>query len=276
MGNSEAQIISHYADYGGMALFDRILAALAAQGVAAADVTAEHLKAVDEFHIGGADATLALLDQLGIGPGTRVLDIGSGIGGPARLIASRYGAQVTGVDLTPDFVDTARRLSAAVGSPTEFTVGSALDLPFDSAAFDLVTLLHVGMNLPDKPRLFAEAARVLRPGGTFAVYDVMLFGAHPDFPVPWSSGPESSFLAAPDAYLEAAAAAGFTLRARRDRGEVARAFFATMQERLANAGSTGVGLPLIMGPSAPVKVANMIKAVAAGDIAPVEMIFDRR
>ncbi|MBI1171449.1 methyltransferase domain-containing protein [bacterium] len=276
MENAEAEVVSHYADHDGVSLFDRIYAALAAQGVAAADVTAEHLKGVDEFHIGGVDATLALLDQLAIAPATRVLDIGSGIGGPARLIASRYGAQVTGVDLTPDFVETARRLSAAVGSPTEFIVGSAFDLPFADATFDLATLLHVGMNLPDKPRLFAEAARVLRPGGTFAVYDVMLFGNHPDFPVPWSSGPESSFLSGPYTYLDAAAEAGFTLRARRDRGDVVRAFFVAMQERMAKAGPPAIGLPLIMGPTAPVKAANMIKAVTAGDIAPVEMIFDRR
>ena len=111
-------------------------------------VTAEHLKAVDEFHIGGAEATAALLDQLAIGPETRVLDVGSGIGGPARTIAARYGARVTGVDLTPDFVETARRLTETVGLKADFVVGSALDLPFATASFDLATLLHVGMNIP--------------------------------------------------------------------------------------------------------------------------------
>src|SRR5690606_33691687 len=110
-------------------------------------------KAVDEFHIGGAEATAALLDQLDIGPDTRVLDIGSGIGGPARTIAERTGARVTGVDLTPDFVETARSLTETVGLSADFVVGSALDLPFADAAFDLATLIHVGMNIPDKPRL---------------------------------------------------------------------------------------------------------------------------
>jgi SAM-dependent methyltransferase len=275
MSDADQHIVSHYAQ-GGATLYDRIVAALAEQGVTEAGMTAEHLKAVDEFHIGGGEASLALLDPLGIARGTRVLDIGSGIGGPARLIASRYGAEVTGVDLTPEYVETATRLSAAVGVPGTFVVGSALDLPFGQASFDLATLLHVGMNLPDKARLFSEVARVLRPGGCFAVYDVMLFGAHPDFPVPWSSGPESSFLAAPETYLDAAAQAGLTLRIRRDRGEVARAFFAALQARMAQAGPPAVGLPLIMGPTSAAKVANMVKAVAAGDIAPVEMVFDRR
>src|SRR5690606_9525799 len=104
-------------------------------------------------------------------------------------------------------------------------VGSALDLPFADESFDLVTLIHVGMNLPDKPRLFAEVARVLVPGGSFAVYDVMRFGAHPAFPLPWASDPASSFLETPEAYLAAAEGAGLSLIARRDRGEMARRFF---------------------------------------------------
>ncbi len=269
-GDVETVVAAHYA---GVGLHERILERLAAAGIAAEAVTTEHLKAVDEFHIGGAEATSALLDQLKIGPETRVLDIGSGIGGPARAIAGRYGARVTGVDLSPDFVETARQLTALVGLDAAFVTGSALDLPFEDASFDLATLIHVGMNLSDKPRLFAEAARVLVPGGVFAVYDVMLSGAHPEFPLPWASDPSASFLVAPEVYLAAAEAAGFDLVARRDRGEVAKAFFARMQAAMAGNEPPTVGLPLLMGEAAPVKVANMMAAVRAGDIQPVEMIF---
>src|SRR5690606_32008034 len=116
-------------------------------------------------------------------------------------IAERTGARVTGVDLTPDFVETARSLTETVGLSADFVVGSALDLPFADAAFDLATLIHVGMNIPDKPRLFAEAARVLVPGGAFAIYEVMRFGAHPAFPLPWAADASSSFLETPDGYL---------------------------------------------------------------------------
>jgi SAM-dependent methyltransferase len=266
----ERTVTAHYA---GAGLHRRIMERLAEAGIAADRVTAEDLKAVDEFHIGGAEATAALLDQLAIGPETRVLDVGSGIGGPARTIAARHGALVTGVDLTPDFVEAARRLTETVGLRADFVVGSALDLPFPDGAFDLATLLHVGMNIPDKPRLFAEVARVLVPGGSFAVFDVMRFGAHPAFPLPWAADRSSSFLETPDAYLAAAEAAGFTLVARRDRGEVARAFFARMQEAMAAGRTPPVGLPLLMGEAAPQKVANMVAAVRAGDIQPVEMIF---
>ena len=272
-GEIEARVAAHYGSAG---LHERIMERLAEAGITPEVVTAEHLKAVDEFHIGGAEATAALLDQLEIGPGTRVLDVGSGIGGPARMIVSRYGAKVTGIDLTPEFVETARRLTAAVGLEAEFVTGSALDLPFAAESFDLATLLHVGMNLRDKPRLFAEVARVLVPGGTFAVYEVMLFGAHPAFPLPWADDAASSFVETPEAHLAAAEAAGFNLVSRRDRGEVAKAFFARMQAQMAGKAPPVVGLPLLLGPMAHAKVANMMAAVEAGGIQPVEMIFHKK
>jgi SAM-dependent methyltransferase len=272
-GSVEATVAAHY---GGAGLHERIVERLAEAGIARGAITAEHLKAVDEFHIGGAEATAALLDQLAIGPETRVLDVGSGIGGPARMIAARFGARVTGIDLTPDFVETARRLTEMVGLEADFVQGSALDLPFAAESFDLATLLHVGMNIADKPRLFAEVARVLVPGGTFAIYEVMRFGAHPAFPLPWAADAGSSFLETPEAYLAAAEAAGFELAGRRDRGEAATAFFARMQAQMAGKAPPVVGLPLLLGPEAPVKVGNMMAAVAAGDIQPVEMIFRRK
>ena len=162
MSKVEETVAAHYA---GAGMHDKIMQRLADAGIPAEAVTAEHLRPVDEFHIGEAAATAALLDQLTIGPATRVLDIGSGIGGPARTMARTYGARVTGIDLTPDYVDTARKLTALLGGEVEFVLGSALDMPFEAGSFDLATLLHVGMNLPDKPRLFAEVARVLAPGG---------------------------------------------------------------------------------------------------------------
>ncbi len=271
-GHLETSVAQHYSGGG---LYDRILAALAANGIAEGDMRAEHLRAVDEFHIGGAPATERLLDPLKLGPGARALDIGSGLGGAARHIVRSYGAEVTGIDLTPDYVETARRISDRLGVKASFVVGSALDLPFDDNSFDVATLLHVGMNLPDKQRLFAEVARVLRPGGAFAVYDVMLFGRHPAFPVPWSSEPATSFLAAPEVYLAAAEAAGFALEHRASRGEVAKAFFAEMQRRMAEDGPPVVGLPILMGETTARKVENMVAAVHAGDIAPVEMVFRR-
>lgn len=269
-GSLEKDVAKHYSAGG---LYDRIVQALAENGIGEADMRAEHLKAVDEFHMGGGPATEHLLNPLDLGTSHNVLDIGCGIGGTARHIAQIYGARVTGIDLTPDFVDTARRLSGRLGVDVDFVVGSALDLPFEDGSFDIATLLHVGMNLPDKAALFESVARVLKPGGTFAVYDVMLFGRHPDLPVPWATVAQTSFLAPPATYLDAAERAGFMLVHREDRAEMAREYFAAIQAKMAEHGPPMVGLPLIIGETAPQKVENMVRAVRSGDVAPVEMIF---
>ncbi|SDZ23389.1 Methyltransferase domain-containing protein [Jannaschia faecimaris] len=270
MSETDRSISEHYGKAG---LYDRILAALAAEGIPQAQITADHLKPIDEFHIGGLSATEALLEPLDLGPRTRLLDVGSGIGGAARHIAERYGAQVTGLDLTPEFVETAQRLTALTGPDITFVQGSALDMPFETDSFDVVTLLHVGMNLPDKPRFFSEAARILHAGGILAIYDVMRFGEHPDFPLPWAATPDHSFLDTPEAYLDAARAAGFRLETRTDRGEVAKAFFARMQAQIAEHGPPRLGLPMLMGDTAGDKAANMARSVEAGDIQPVEITF---
>ncbi len=256
-------------------LLSLIEAGLRQMGVNAEAPGSEDLRAVDEFHIGGGEATDALLDLLEMPRGTRVLDLGSGLGGPARHMAGR-GFDVTGIDLTPDYVTVAQELSRRAGVGVRFVQGSATDLPFPDAAFDLATLFHVGMNIPEKPALFAEAARVLRPGGTFAVYDVMRLGeAHPEFPLPWASQPDASALDRPETYLEAAEAAGLTLTHRRDRGDYARAFFTRMVTAMQDSGPPPLGLHLLMGPTARQKVDNMLAAVEAEMIAPVELFFQK-
>ncbi len=239
----------------------------------------EDLKPVDEFHLGGVEATEAFLDPLGITAEMEVLDIGSGIGGTARFIAGRYGAQVTGVDLTPAFVATAKILSARVGlgRRTRFVEGSALALPVEAAAYDLATLFHVGMNIEDKAGLFREVARVLKPGGRFAVFDLMTRDGRPlDFPVPWSTAPETSFVTKPDAYRTAAEAAGLTPLAERDCYDYATAFFERVMAQAAKAdGPPPVGLHLIMGATAQEKYGNAAAAVLDGRIGPREMVFGK-
>lgn len=270
MSGPNDSIVSHY---GQADLFDKIIKTFDSNGKPLAEITLADLKPIDEFHIGGFPATRALLDPLSFNQTTRVLDVGSGLGGTARHMTHTYGAKVTGVDLTPEFVETARKLSDLVELDVHFEVGSALDLPFDDESFDAATLLHVGMNLPDKARLFAEVARVLVPGGVFAVYDVMLLGSHPPFPLPWAEEASFSFLESPEVYLSAADAAGFACTHQARKGEVARAFFAEMQKRIAESGPPAVGLPLLMGQTAPEKAANMAQGVKSGDIEPVEMVF---
>lgn len=275
-----ARIAAHYARGDLLAGID---AALRASGLAPEAVTVDELAAVDEFHIGGRAATERILDRLAPSATDHVLDIGCGLGGPARFAAHRYGCRVTGIDLTPDFVATGRALAERLGLAERVTLiqGSALEPPFADGAFDAAYMLHVGMNIEDKPRLFQQVHRVLRPGAGFAVYDIMILGDDAsegvvEFPVPWASGPDTSFLRPPRDYVAALQAAGFTVTEQTER----RAFALQALERMRAVAAAGGGPPplgprLGMGEDAPVKVANMSRGVAEGRIAPVEILARR-
>ena len=134
-----------------------------------------------------------------------VLDVGSGIGGPARFLAATYGCQVTGVDLSEPFVDAARYLTERTGQSGQvsFQTASALELPFDDGRFDVVLLQHVAMNISDRARLYREIRRVLKSGGRFATFDVVLNSGEPHYPVPWARTPATSFLLTAAATREA-------------------------------------------------------------------------
>jgi ubiquinone/menaquinone biosynthesis C-methylase UbiE len=274
MANVEDDVARHYTTG---AIIDRLMAGLEAQGVKIADAKPEDLKPVDEFHTGGMEATIALLDQLDITRDTDVLDIGCGIGGTARAVAGRHGCHVTGIDLTEAFVDAAHTLTnmAGLGDRTDFKHGSALALPVGDAGFDIAFLLHVGMNIANKPGLFAEARRALRHGATFAVFEVMKRGPDPlEFPLPWSSVPETSFVDPPETYRAAAEAAGFELVSERDRSDFASDYFARVIAMIAERGGPPLlGIHLLMGDTAPQKIANYVTCLESGRIAPTEMIF---
>ena len=242
-------------------------------------VTIDDLGPVDEFHIGGRTATDDLMKQLHLTKDLGVLDVGSGLGGPARFVASRYGCRVTGIDLTEEYVETARALSqwTRLDGLLRFHHGSALAMPFADAQFDRAYMLHVGMNIADKTALFREVGRVLRPGGTFAVYDVMRVGdGDLAFPVPWAATPDISALAAPDAYKAALQTSGFELVGERNRREFALEFFKTLRARLTGAGGPPpLGLHVVMGSDASTKAGNMMANIERGVIAPVELIARR-
>lgn len=254
-----------------------LLAELAKAGFDLDKLTTGDLAPIDEFHIGGIEASKALVRHLPDGPGCRLLDIGCGIGGPARFFAERLDCDVVGIDLTPEFIAVAEALTARVGlgDQVSFKTASALDLPFNDAAFDCATLIHVGMNIADKHALFAEAARVLRPGASFVVYDVMRLAAGAlTYPLPWSSLPETSFVASPEDYRGALEGVGFEVKAEQARGQEGKDFFRRQRAR-AEAGELGPSLAPIMGEAFQTKIANMYGLVNDDILAPVEMIAIR-
>lgn len=269
---SDALIAQHYSQG---TLEAQILDALVRTGADPDHLHPDQLAPVDEFHIGGRAATVALLDQVDLHDGMRVLDVGSGLGGTARYLAHHHRVAVTGIDLTEEYVQVARSLTGRAGlaGQVAFHQGSATALPFDDHTFDRACMLHVGMNIADKPALFAEIRRVLTDGATFGLYDVMRTGtAEVTYPVPWASTPATSFLAEPAQYRELLADAGLAVVAERDRREFGITFFRELRAKIAESGPPALGLHVVMGDDAATKVANMIDNLDRGSIAPTEII----
>lgn len=257
-----------------------ILAAAAAAGKQADALTAADLAPVDEYHTGGRQATADFAAEIGFPAGAHLLDVGCGIGGPARYFAETAGCRVTGIDLTAEYVETAAALSRRVGlgGRVEFRRASALDMPFEPAAFDGAYMMHVGMNIDDKARLFTEVRRVLKPGGLFAVFDMMRADAGDlAFPVPWAASQETSFVASPADYRKALDRARFDVVKERDRRDFAREFFRQTAAKIAAAGGPPpLGLHILMKGDAKAKVANVIANLERGLIAPIELVARAR
>lgn len=257
-------------------LIAAIRAGIEALGKTTDSITLNDLAALDEFHIGGRQASQHFLDQLGLASDKHVLDVGCGLGGAARFAASHYRCRVDGIDLTPEYVETGRAICQWVGLDDRISLhqGSALSLPFAGNAFDCAYMLHVGMNIDNKVKLCSEIARVLRPGAVFGIYDVMKTGeGELTFPVPWATTAQSSAVAEPAQYRSALEASGFALTAELNRRDFALAFFDELQAKtMAAGGPPPLGLHILMGRNAADKIRNMIANISAGLIAPVEMI----
>src|SRR5262249_41423209 len=159
--------------YRATGLTERLRTALAVFGPEDQPLTPQQLGAVDQFHTRGLAATAELAKLAGITADMSVLDVGAGVGGPARFLAATSGCRVTGVDLSEPFVDAARYLTERTrqSGQVSFQTASALELPFDDARFDAVLLQHVAMNIADRARLYLEIRAWLKPAGRVATSD---------------------------------------------------------------------------------------------------------
>jgi len=265
MTNSVAQ---HYGNDG---IVSRIVSALADAGFDTNDLEPNVFAGADEFHIGGRKGSEYVAKALDLESGQRLLDIGSGIGGPARFIANTLDVTVEGIDLTPEFVEAAVEITEMVGMTEQvsFEVGSATSIPFEDDTFDASTMLHVGMNISDKELLFREMARVTKPDGSIVVYDVMRTGEDDlVFPMPWSSTSEYSFVDTVNAYVKAAESAGLELLTVDDHAEMAVAFFNNPPSE-----PPPVNLGHLMGTGMPEMFANARDAINSGTISPILLRF---
>jgi sarcosine/dimethylglycine N-methyltransferase len=261
---------NHYSASG---LTERLKAALTAFGREDQRLSPQQLSPLDHFHTRGVAATAELAELVGITANMSILDVGSGVGGPARYLAATSGCQVTGVDLSEPFVDAARYLTERTGQTdhVRFQAASALDLPFDAGHFDAVLLQHVAMNIADRRRLYHEIRRVLKPGGRFGTFDVVLLSGAPHYPVPWARTQETSCLLSAAATREAIQSSGFHTLVWQDDTEAARAWAAQVRTP---GPLPSLNLGIVMGPDFAQLAANLGRNFLEGRLGILTAVFE--
>ncbi len=278
MADTNPEIDRHYGRGG---LLERLLAALRAAGKDVERLTIDDLQLVDEFHSRRRLATEELARLLAPEPGARVLDVGSGLGGPARYLAQVHGCRVSGIDATAEFVAVATELARRTGlaDRVDFRHAAAPALPFPDASFDLAWTQNVAMNIADRPRFYAELARVLKPGGRLALQDVTQGAGGPVlYPVPWADTPTLSYLRTAAETRALFEQAGFTVLVWQDNTATSIAELAAERARAAAApaaGPPGLGLHLVMGASFGDKVRNGQRNTTEHRIALINAVLQR-
>ena len=235
----------------------------------------ETLAPYDHLHGRGIEATEELAASLKIAPDHQILDIGSGIGGPARYIANKFGCQVCGIDLTAEYCEVAQHLTRLLGlsDQVKFQQENALSAPFDDASFDGAYSMNVAMNIEDKAAFYGEIHRLLKPGGWLLLSEVSKGpGPAPTYPTPWAESADTSFLATLEETLDGLAAAGFTIVETRDTKAEAKAF-AVRSRQIVDEGGKPLhrAVQLMHGDNAEQISRNMSKAGADGSVFPIEV-----
>jgi len=260
-------------------IYALIISALEASSKSLDSLTVEDLAPIDHFHARGFPATVELGDRLPVEPGDHILDIGCGLGGPARYFAQRFDCRVSGIDLTEPFIEAGKKLTALLGLSDRVSIeqGDGHQLPFGDGVFDGAYSQHVTMNVADRPLFFAEAWRVLKPGGFFALTEHGLgpVGA-PHHPVPWSEDGSGEWLVTPTQTAELLAAAGFVdIEVEGTGTKYLEAYRRVIA--LAERGELpAFGVHMLMGDTAPQKVRNAARNIEEARTHPLQVLCRKR
>lgn len=258
-------------------LVEKILEALRAAGKDPGTLTTEDLTPVDQFHTRGRAATLDLARLAGITPGTRVLDVGGGIGGPARTLVGEFGCSVEVFDITEEYCRAGETLTVRTGLSdlVSFRHGSALDMPYPDGSFDVAWTQHSSMNIADKARLYAEIYRILRPGGRLALHEIMAGPNSPiHFPVPWAREPSISHLQPPETVRSLISATGLTELTWVDETSSATDWFRQRPPATPH-GDPRLGLHLLLGPDFTDMFRNQVLNLSENRIAVIQAVFEK-
>jgi ubiquinone/menaquinone biosynthesis C-methylase UbiE len=263
--------------YGQDDLTTKILTALQNAGKNIDKLTREDLLTFDEFHIGGIAETRNLAKLAGLRAGMHVLDVGSGLGGPARTLAAEFGCSVIGLDLTDEFCRAAAMLTERVGlsDKVTFKIGSALEMPFDDDSFDVVWTQFAGMNIADKEKLYGEFRRVLRPGGVLTLHEVMA-GTVSDLHYPnfWANEPSINFLRQPDEVRKLLVSTGFQEVQWIDLTQHSFEWFRAMLASRAANSNLPLGFQVFIADSVQQKAANVIRNLEEKRVTVVQAVFE--
>lgn len=270
--STEATISNHW---GKGDVYARIVAALDKTSKPLDSLTIEDLAPVDHFHARGLTATIELADKLRIEPSHHILDIGCGVGGPARYLAKRFGCKVSGVDITPPFIEAANKLTKLLRmeSQVALSLGDGNHLPYEDESFDGAYAQHVTMNVEDRGHFFSEACRVLKPGAFFAITEHGMGPAgNPHYPLPWSEDGSGAWLKTPDETRRYLEASGFVDVAIEYTGaKYLEGYRRTIA--LAEKGELPpLGIHILMGDSAPQKGRNAARNIEEHRTEPIQVI----
>ncbi|MEO8392822.1 MAG: class I SAM-dependent methyltransferase [Chloroflexota bacterium] len=256
-------------------LSGRILAALQNAGKDLNALTRDDLSGFDQFHIGGAAETRNLAQAAGLQAGMQVLDVGSGLGGPARTLAAEFGCHVTGIDLTDEYVRAAQMLTVRVGLTdlVTFRQGDATALPFPDDSFDVVWTQFTGMNIQNKAGLYDQFRRVLKNGGRLAIHEVMAGdGSALDYPVFWANDASIDFRQSSDHIRDLLTARGFRHMSWKELNPSSIEFFKRMLSQPPQPQALGFNV-FIVG-SVPEKATNLLHNLEAGRVLVIQTVFE--